>query len=108
MTAQTIKLVDTYCTAANWQDSIDANRQTLAEVPHSIFVDELNDEIAEWSKSRDKVLAKLRTINDGLTDYEKEWVRRKCECGGEQLARYFRELGVEPSWSVDADIEALM
>jgi hypothetical protein len=100
MTARTIKLDDTYCTAANWQSSIDSNERELAHLLSKDrwgpWVDEVNQEITSWSKKRDKALAKLRTINDGLTDYEKAWVRRKC--GGERLAQDFLDLGVEPSW----------
>jgi hypothetical protein len=113
MTKQTIKLVDTYCTAANWQSSINSNRDTLDRVkeevrqrnirggnPHDTvshpYIDEIVGEIAVWSKRRDKFVAKLRVINAGLTDDEKQWVRQKC--GGEKLAQDFRELGVEPSW----------
>jgi hypothetical protein len=106
MTASTIKLVDVYCVAANWQSSIDTvtkERARYLKDGNTRYLAECDQEIAAWSKLRDKAKAKLRTINDGLTDYEKDWVRRKC--GGDRLASDFRKLGIEPSWD---DIEALM
>jgi hypothetical protein len=100
MSKQTIKLVDTYCVAANWASMVETNKQTLAELsagkPPPGWIEECEDEIKEWSAKRDKALAKLRAIVASLTDYEKDWVRRKCR--GATLAQEFRALGVEPNW----------
>jgi hypothetical protein len=105
MTAQTIKLVDTYCDAANWHScvkSVTSERDRYLEAGNSRYLAEAEGEIVVWSERRDKALAKLRIINDNLTDYEKDWVRRKC--GGDRLAQNFRKLGVEPSWDSIEDL----
>jgi len=97
MTERTIKLVDLCCEAANWQDSIDSNKQTLTELHRDSTSRYFYErEVEEWSARRDGVLTKLRATMDGLTDYEKDWVRRKCK--GYELAEQFRELGIEPNW----------
>lgn len=97
MTARTIRLVDTYCDAANWQDCIDSNIESLKEIGgYPAWGQELTDEIRRWGMKRDKLKLRLQRIVDALTDYEKDWIRRKC--GDKELAIGFLKLGIEPNW----------
>lgn len=101
MTRRTITLVDTYCRAANWQHSIDCNNKALVHVgdsnPQLKF--QIDDEIRRYSIKRDRIVNRLRTHMEKLTEAEKDWVAKKC--GGDDLAAKFRALGIEPNWPAE-------
>jgi hypothetical protein len=91
MTARTIKLVDTYCTAANWQGCIDSNKDN----PFYQTNEEAKTEIATWAAKRDLAIAKVRLLMLALTEHEKRWLSRY-DHGN--IAARLRALGIEPTW----------
>lgn len=118
MSPRSMRLVDLYCCAANWNSSLKSVQEDIAEYDASLNIpgdhhatskawkQEAEAEVKEWSGRRDKVVVKMRVLVAQFDDRDKHHIvcgRRKTALDSDliradEFRAELRGLGVEPTW----------
>lgn len=99
MSKHTLRIIDLFCVAANWQNAMDANQKSLIECKgNHTWEREIFDELKVWSAKRDKTIGKIRALVEKLDDREKHHLS-----GSNIKLEEWRAFGIEPTWMPDMD-----
>lgn len=92
MSRRTIVICDLMCAMLNCDDSIQTVNACARGTP---WDQEIDDEIARWTKDREKLRIRIMKYIAALTEDEKEFVHKNCEPNWSKNAR---ALNIEPAW----------